>query len=34
VVEPDEAPAIHTNGKAKVIGGSVAGSKYSRRKSR
>ena len=34
--EPDEAPAIHTNGKAKVIGGSVAGSKYSRhyRKSR
>lgn len=27
------APMIHTNGKAKVVGGSVAGSKYTRRKS-
>jgi sec-independent protein translocase protein TatA len=30
----DEAPVLHTNGKRKVIGGSVSGSKYTRRASR
>ena len=32
--EPDETPTVHTNGKRTVVGGSVAGSKYTRRTSR
>ncbi|MGI8854263.1 MAG: twin-arginine translocase TatA/TatE family subunit [Thermomicrobiales bacterium] len=32
--EPAEEATAHTNGRPKVVGGSVSGSKYSRRKSR